>query len=97
MGGVTVQWMFPAHRCKQGQMHRQRGKPFFTAHFGVDFDEGALIDGEKGAYGPYRQSARKELYQVYARELVKKGLKPLIISSTAPGTSRFSSVSSMRR
>ena len=31
MGGVTVQWMFPAHRCKQGQMHRQRGKPFFTA------------------------------------------------------------------
>ena len=43
-------------------------------YFGVDFDEGALIDGEKGAYGPYRQSARKELYQVYARELVKKGL-----------------------
>lgn len=43
-------------------------------YFGVDFDEGALIDGEKGAYGPYRQSARRELYQVYARELVKKGL-----------------------
>lgn len=43
-------------------------------YFGVNFDEGATIDGEIGAYGPYRQSERKEIYQVYARELVKKGL-----------------------
>ncbi len=43
-------------------------------YFGVNFDEGATIEGEKGAYGPYRQSERKEIYQVYARELVKKGL-----------------------
>ncbi|MBV6440669.1 MAG: glutamate--tRNA ligase [Haliscomenobacteraceae bacterium CHB4] len=31
---------------------------------GVDFD---------GAYGPYRQSDRKEIYQKYARELVTRG------------------------
>ena len=43
-------------------------------YFGVNFDEGATIEGEKGDYGPYRQSERKEIYQVYARELVKKGL-----------------------
>jgi len=43
-------------------------------YFGVNFDEGATIDGDNGAYGPYRQSERKEIYQVYARELVKKGL-----------------------
>lgn len=43
-------------------------------YFGVNFDEGATINGEIGAYGPYRQSERKEIYQVYARELVKKGL-----------------------
>lgn len=43
-------------------------------YFGVNFDEGATIEGEKGIYGPYRQSERKAIYQVYARELVKKGL-----------------------
>ena len=43
-------------------------------YFGVNFDEGATIEGEKGDYGPYRQSERKDIYQVYARELVKKGL-----------------------
>lgn len=43
-------------------------------YFGVQFEEGVMLDGESGAYGPYRQSARKTIYQVYARELVKKGL-----------------------
>lgn len=42
-------------------------------YFGVQFEEGVMLDGESGAYGPYRQSARKTIYQVYARELVKKG------------------------
>ncbi len=42
--------------------------------FGIDFDEGALLDGEKGTYGPYYQSQRGEIYQCFVKELVKKGL-----------------------
>ena len=49
------------------------------ARYGVVFDEGAVIgeDGEitdKGEYGPYRQSERKEIYHVFAKELVRRGL-----------------------
>jgi glutamyl-tRNA synthetase len=43
------------------------------AHFGVRFDEGAAADGEKGAYGPYRQRARREIYHILAKYLVEKG------------------------
>ena len=42
--------------------------------FGLSFDEGMTKDGSKGDYGPYRQSERKPIYHVYAKELVKKGL-----------------------
>ena len=42
--------------------------------FGINFDEGALLDGEYGKYGPYYQSQRGEIYQCFAKELVKKGL-----------------------
>lgn len=42
--------------------------------FGIDFDEGALLNGEKGCYGPYFQSRRGDIYQCYAKELVSKGL-----------------------
>ena len=42
--------------------------------FGIHFDEGATADGDNGAYGPYRQRLRKEVYQCYAKELVKRGL-----------------------
>lgn len=37
---------------------------------GIPFDEGP---GRKGAYGPYRQSERKELYHQYAQALIDKG------------------------
>ncbi len=43
-------------------------------YFGVRFDEGADMDGERGNYGPYWQSARGEIYQCFVKELVKKGL-----------------------
>jgi len=43
------------------------------AFFGVAFDEGATIDGETGAYGPYRQRQRKEIYQTFAKHLVAQG------------------------
>lgn len=43
--------------------------------FGIDFDEGVTgFNSEKGAYGPYTQSKRAEIYHIVAKELVKKGL-----------------------
>ena len=43
-------------------------------YFGISFDEGAVIDGDNGAYAPYRQRRRKEIYQCFAKELVLRGL-----------------------
>lgn len=42
--------------------------------FGITFDEGVTKDGEKGAYCPYTQSARVEIYQIMAKDLVRRGL-----------------------
>ncbi|MDD5864502.1 MAG: glutamate--tRNA ligase [Firmicutes bacterium] len=39
----------------------------------IDFDEGATMDGDNGAYGPYRQRQRAEIYHVYAKKLVSEG------------------------
>lgn len=44
------------------------------SHFGLNFDEGALVEGEKGNYGPYRQRQRAKIYQAFAKELVLKGM-----------------------
>ena len=44
------------------------------AYFGVRFDEGATADGDSGAYGPYRQRQRREIYHVFAKWLVEQGL-----------------------
>lgn len=44
------------------------------AYFGVTFDEGATADGDNGKYGPYRQRQRKEIYHVFAKELVQRRL-----------------------
>ena len=43
------------------------------AKLGVNFDEGAVIDGDKGDYGPYRQSDRAEIYQTFAKQLIREG------------------------
>ncbi len=43
--------------------------------FGIEFDEGVTGFGtENGAYGPYTQSARVELYQTIAKDLVERDL-----------------------
>lgn len=42
-------------------------------YFGLNFDEGALLDGEKGSYGPYYQSNRGKIYQCFAKYLVEQG------------------------
>lgn len=41
--------------------------------FGVTFDEGASMEGDKGEYGPYSQSQRAEIYQTYVKQLVQRG------------------------
>ncbi len=48
------------------------------AHYGINFDEGAILDemgniSDKGIYGPYKQSQRGPLYHVYAKKLVSEG------------------------
>ena len=44
-------------------------------YFGVEFTEGVTGFGtEKGAYGPYTQSKRAEIYQTVAKSLVEKGV-----------------------
>ncbi len=42
-------------------------------HYGIHFDEGAVMDGDNGAYGPYRQRQRAAIYHVYAKKLVAEG------------------------
>lgn len=42
--------------------------------FGIEIDEGYTIDGEKGEYGPYKQSMRGKIYRAFAKRLVEKGL-----------------------
>ena len=43
-------------------------------HYGIHFDEGATMDGDNGAYGPYRQRQRADIYHVYAKKLVSEGM-----------------------
>ena len=43
-------------------------------NFGLEPDEGMISETEeKGSYGPYRQSKRKEIYQAYAKYLISQG------------------------
>lgn len=43
--------------------------------FGIEIDEGFISGTEEiGSYGPYRQSARAEIYQTYAKKLISEGL-----------------------
>lgn len=44
------------------------------SRFGLVFDEGATETEDRGAYGPYRQRRRVDIYHVFARELVLRGL-----------------------
>ncbi len=42
-------------------------------YYGIHFDEGVTENGENGAYGPYRQSERAEIYHTFAKDLVLQG------------------------
>jgi glutamyl-tRNA synthetase len=42
--------------------------------FGVEFDEGPISQTEeKGAYGPYIQTKRKEIYRTFVKHLIRQG------------------------
>lgn len=41
--------------------------------FGINFDEGAGLNGDKGAYGDYTQSRRGDIYAAFAKKLVREG------------------------
>ncbi|MBE6561565.1 MAG: glutamate--tRNA ligase [Ruminococcaceae bacterium] len=46
--------------------------------YGITYDEGVILNedgtlGERGAYGPYKQSQRGDIYAVYAKKLVAEG------------------------
>jgi glutamyl-tRNA synthetase len=44
-------------------------------YFGIHFDEGPQLSGDdKGSYGPYKQSSRMQIYQVFIKHLVRNGL-----------------------
>ena len=48
------------------------------SHYGIHFDEGAILDesgkvSDHGIYGPYKQSLRGPIYHVYAKQLVREG------------------------
>ena len=42
-------------------------------HYGIQFDEGATMEGDNGIYGPYHQRQRASIYHVYAKKLVSEG------------------------
>ena len=41
--------------------------------FGIVADEGYFPNGDKGNYGPYQQSVRKDIYRTVIKSLVKQG------------------------
>lgn len=42
-------------------------------NFDINFDEGATSTGDHGIYGPYYQRQRKDIYHVFAKQLVSEG------------------------
>lgn len=42
-------------------------------NFDINFDEGATSNGDSGIYGPYYQRQRKDIYHVFAKQLVSEG------------------------
>ncbi len=46
----------------------------WLAEFGINPDEGPTLDGSsKGNYGPYTQSQRQDLYEVFVKKMLQEG------------------------
>ena len=43
------------------------------SYYGIHFDEGPGTGEKDGAYGPYWQSKRRDIYHVFAKQLVREG------------------------
>ncbi len=43
------------------------------AQFGIVADEGYTPNGDKGAYGPYQQSKRRDIYRTVIKQMIKDG------------------------
>lgn len=43
------------------------------AQFGIVADEGYTPNGDNGAYGPYQQSKRRDIYRVVIKQMIKDG------------------------
>ncbi len=43
------------------------------SEYGISFDEGATCEGDEGAYGPYSQSRRGDIYRACVKQLVRQG------------------------
>ena len=43
------------------------------AAFGIVADEGYFPEGDKGSYGPYKQSERASIYKTVIKELIRRG------------------------
>ena len=55
-------------------------------NFGLEPDEGMTSETEeKGEYGPYKQSLRKDIYQAYAKYLIEQGKAYPCFCSTEEG------------
>jgi len=65
--------------------------PIELAKFGITYEEGFVsLVSEHGAYGPYVQSRRKEIYRIFAKRLVYKGKAyPCFCSEEALDTMRL--------
>ena len=42
-------------------------------HYNIVFDEGATLGEDVGIYGPYYQSRRADIYQAFAKKLIREG------------------------
>ena len=83
---TLVNWLFARHTggalvLRIEDTDRERSKKAYEdelleglAWLGFDWDEGPMLGGgEKGDFGPYRQSERTEIYKKYLEELLEKG------------------------
>lgn len=43
------------------------------AQFGIVADEGYTPNGDNGAYGPYQQSKRRDIYRIVIKQMIKDG------------------------
>ena len=67
-------------------------------NFGLEFDEGVTgFDTEKGAYGPYTQSKRVEIYHAVAKRLVQARHTPASALRTSSPLSAKSRKTAARR